>query len=156
MLVLNPQASFVKETPRVGSRILPQGALVADIVVDDPFPPKGCGCIRIEPQPRPTASRRQTSRRSRIKADPTRSGEVSLNPGMGVTGSHHVLAGEVVELTPVEPCHNSRRDAQRAQHYRHRTGEILAVTCLPLEQEIGQWILRQSPGQLQRVSEVGR
>ena len=74
---------------------------------------------------------------------------------MRVAGAHHVLAGQVVEFTSAEARHHSRRDAQRAQHHRHRTGEILAVTMLPLEQEIGQWILRQSAGQLQRVSEVG-
>src|SRR5271155_6158268 len=112
MLVVNPQASFFKETPGVGSRILPQRALVADVVVDDPFPAERCGRIRIEPQSRPTVSCRQTSRRSRVKADPTGSWEVSLNPGVGVACSHHVLAGEVIELAPVEPRHHPRRDAQ--------------------------------------------
>ena len=74
---------------------------------------------------------------------------------MGVAGSNNILAGEVVEFTPAEPRHNARRDEQRAQHHRHRTGEILAMTFLPLEQEIGQWVLRQSSRQFQRVSKVG-
>src|ERR1700687_194071 len=140
MLPPNPAASIVKELTAAGRRILPQSSLVADIVVDNPFAPKRCGRIHIELHPRPTGPRRQAARRSRIKADPTGSGEVSLNPRMGATGSHNILAGEVIEFIPTEARHDSRRDAQRAEHHRHRTGEILAVTSLPLEQEIGQWI----------------
>src|ERR1035437_7552945 len=154
MLPPNPPASLVKETTAAVCRIFPQSALVADIVVDNPFAPKGCGRIHIELHPRPTGPHRQTARRSRVKADPTGSGKVSLNPRMGVAGSHHILAGEVIEFTAAEPRHNSRRDAQRAQHHGHRTGEILAVTLLPLEQEIGEWSLRQTAGEFQRVSEV--
>src|SRR6267378_6601279 len=108
MLPPHPPASLVKETPAAVSGILPQSTLVAGIVVDNPFAPKGRGRIHIELHARPTGPCRQVSRRSRIEADPTGTAEVSLNPRMGVTGAHHILAGEVVEFTPVKPRHNSR------------------------------------------------
>src|SRR6266446_3319202 len=80
MLPPHPPASLVKETPAAVSCILPQSALVARVVVDNPFAPKGCGCIHIKLHPRPTCPLRQVSRWSRIEADPTGAGEVSLNP----------------------------------------------------------------------------
>src|ERR1039458_982546 len=110
MLLLYPHASFIKKAPAAARRVLSQCALVADIVVDDPFPPESRGRIGIKPHPRPRASGRQNCRRSRIKADPTRSREVSLDPGVGVTGSHHILPGEIVEFTSAEARHHPRRD----------------------------------------------
>ena len=80
MLPPHPPASLVKETPAAVCCILPQSALVASVVVDNPFAPKGCGRIHIELHPRPTGPRWQVSRGSRIKTDPTGTGEVSLNP----------------------------------------------------------------------------
>src|ERR1035437_10885461 len=102
MLPPNPPASLVKETTAAVCRIFPQSSLVADIVVDNPFAPKRCGRIHIELHPRPAGPRRQASRRSRIKGDPTGSGEVSFNPRVGVTGSHNILAGEGIEFIPAE------------------------------------------------------
>src|ERR1700722_3613059 len=111
MLLLDPTTSVVKKMAAVGGGVPAQSALVADVVVDDPLTPERGSGVEIELHARPTGAGRQASCWSWVEADPAGSGKIRLNPGVGVAGTHHILAGKVIEFTPAEPGDDSRRNA---------------------------------------------
>ena len=73
---------------------------------------------------------------------------------MRVARAHQPQVGDRIVDAALKPGRHAGRNLQRAQHHRHRAGEILAVPFSPREQEVRQRIGRFVIRQLQRVAEI--
>ena len=86
------------------------------------------GVARVE---RPAAGRR-------VERDPAPAGEVDLDPVMRLVIRHGPLVRIGVVAPAREPGSHASRNAEVAEHERHRAGEVLAVAALRLRDELDE------------------
>ena len=79
-----------------------------------------------------------TARPEWVESNPAAPGNPSFHPRVGVRGAHHVEPRNIIEIAGLKACRDSRRYTLETQHYGHRGSEVLAITFLPDEKEIGQ------------------
>src|SRR6185437_7312461 len=112
-------------------------ALVRVVVVHHPLTPEFGSCIQVELQPVPSPGRNPQPGGRGIEADPSLSRNVGFYPGVSVTGADQVAAREVVELAAAKAVHDARGNALGAQHDGHSGSEVLTMSLLAHEKEIG-------------------
>src|SRR5687768_15114401 len=85
---------------------------------------------------RPVLPGRRVEARGGIEGRPAVSGEVDLDPGVGVRGAYIVVAGERVVLAGGVARRHPDRYSQGAGHHGERGAELLAVAALLLEEKV--------------------
>src|SRR5262249_5659765 len=75
VVALGPQTEAVDSRAALLHGILAEGALVAGVIVNDPFPPERGHGVQIKGDPAPTGGFAQTGTRSGIETDPALLGE---------------------------------------------------------------------------------
>ena len=86
------------------------------------------------------ASREEAASRCRVKGQPSKPRKPDLDPCMRVMVGHRPRVRIAVVRAAHESLGHARGDAEVAQHERHRTGEVLAVAALRVEDEVGERI----------------
>src|SRR5437867_1719438 len=128
---------LLNQLAAVANRSLAKNLLVAGIEIDDPFPPERLHSVPIQHHPAPAAMFRTWTSRCWIKAHPSITREVGLDPGMGIAGANQILGREVIELTRAKSIYNARRNLQCAQHDCHRGRKIFTVSLFAFKKKIG-------------------
>ena len=138
----------------VTTTVLAERVLMGSVVADDPIAPEGRHGVNIKGETLPTLGSSVGSCGSGIECMPAGAGEVGLDPGMRVFGADDVVSGEIVELVAAESGDHAGRNAQRAQHDRHRRCEVLAVSLLAFEKKIRNRIFDGGGREFERVTEA--
>ena len=85
---------------------------------------------------------------------PALPGNPGLHPRVRVGSAHQPQLGHRIVDSALKPGGEPRRDADGAQHHRHRGGEVLAVALAAIEQEIRERVGDLVARQFERVAVV--
>jgi len=93
--------------------------------------------------------------RSGVEGGPSSSGNPGLDPGMRVAGANQPQLRNRIVDAALESGGQAGRNADRAEHYRHGAGKILAMALPARKQEVCQRIGSLASRQVERVGVAG-
>src|SRR5438552_1047868 len=89
-----------------------------------------------------------------VEADPTKTGEVSLHPTVGIVPLYNPYLALRIKMSLAEAIHYTSRDTQKTSHHHHSAGIVGAVATTVLEQPINNIDIPRHSRVIHRVREI--
>src|SRR4030095_5809653 len=136
LLFSEPRCSHFAPITRTHLESLRQCRLVRDVVANDPVAPRQLRPICKLRKPCQKTNCRDGGIRRWVECDPAAAWKICLHPAVSIARAHDVIAAQVVEFSGQESVNLAGRNSERAKHYRHGGGKVLAVSCPRLKKEM--------------------